>query len=131
MILRCNSKREEKVCLRFYPCKNTGENISLDYVYKQKSLTIYHSDYNQFILKYLIEIYPISDPTDKKIVTHFDECFDNWIGKSDWKKITDKIKEKMEQGEFPNHVFQFYNEFITWIENNLIWCDLIMVEGNL
>lgn len=41
MILRCNSKIDEKICLKFYPCKNKGKDITFEEWHNEKPLTIF------------------------------------------------------------------------------------------
>lgn len=110
-----------------------GADTSLDYVYKQNHLTIYWSDYQPLLLKFLKAVYPTTDPTDNETVNSFDECFMNWIGKKDWEKIIQQIKESMNDNNkrLPKNESEFYMNFIEWIETNLETNDLIVVEGNL
>lgn len=133
MVFRCYSEIEEKICLHFFPCKNIGEGTTLDYVYKHRHLTIFYDDYTKLLLKFLKEIYPTQDPTDHEIVDAFDECFMNWIGKEDWVKIVERIKEPMNRNHarLPKNELEFYANFIEWIETQLESVDLIVVEGNL
>ena len=77
MVLRYYSEPKEKICLQFFPCKNFGEDTSLDYVYNQRPLTIYHQDYHDLLLEHLKGIYPIGYPTNNKKIDSFDQCFDN------------------------------------------------------
>jgi len=133
MIFRCYSKLDEKVCLQFFPCKNIGENITWDEWHDKKPLTIFLTDYKQLLLEYIHEIYPVKNPKNGEIMNSFDECFDNWIGKDDWKKIIGKIKEKLSRNNNrPSKIEkEFYENFIEWIEKELEWADIIVVEGNL
>ena len=133
MIFRCYSKSEEKICLEFYPCKNSGENITFEEWHSKKPLTIFFSDYRALLLDCLCEIYPLKDPTNNEIVDAFDECFTNWIGKEDWKSVIEKINAKINRSNNRATKLEkeFYTNFIEWIEKELEWADLIVVEGNL
>src|SRR5215470_3492380 len=133
MVFRCYSETDEKICLKFFPCKNTGENMTWEEWHDKKPLTIYFTDYRKLLLEYISEIYPIKDITNNEIIQSFDECFDNWIGKNDWNKIIEKIKTKINENnkrilKIEN---EFYKNFIEWIENELEWADIIVAEGNL
>ncbi len=130
MIIKCYSNNKEKIFLRFYPCKNLGENISFDYVYKQSCLTVYENDYNKLLLPFLNEIFPLIDPTDNEIQQTFDVCADNWIDKSSFYKIIDKIKDKLGKLTLKNEI-EFYVKFIEWFEKKSKSFDLVMIEGNL
>ena len=83
--------------------------------------------------EYVIKIYPIRDPTDNKVVETFDPCFDNWIGKEDWNKIINGIKNKLQGNnkQPPNLEREFYNNFLEWIEKELEWADIIVIDSNL
>jgi predicted HAD superfamily phosphohydrolase len=133
MVFRCYSKYDEKICLRFFPCKNLGDDISLEELYTQIPLTVFVTDYVELLLEYITGIYPIKDITNDEIVQSFEECFDNWIGKDDWKKIIEKIKVKLNRNNNrPSKMEkEFYENFIEWIEKELDWADIIVVKGNL
>ncbi|MDR1316562.1 MAG: hypothetical protein LBK13_06780 [Spirochaetales bacterium] len=133
MIFRCYSKIDETICLEFLPCKNTGENITWEEWHGKKPLTVFFTDYRQLLLEYICGIYPIKNITNNKIIDNFDECFDNWIGKDDWKKIMEKIKLKINRtNNRPQKMEkEFYENFIEWIEKELEWADIIVVDGNL
>ena len=133
MVFRCYSKVEEKICLKFFPCKNVGENITWEKRHEKKELTIFLTDYSQLLLEYICGIYPIKDPTNNETLESFDECFDNWIGKNDWERIIEKIKTKInENNNRPEKMEkEFYENFIEWIEKELEWSDIIVVDGNL
>ena len=114
MVLLYYSEPKEKICLQFFPCKNFGEDTSLDYVYNQWSLTIDYQDYHDLLLEYLKGIYPIVDPTNNERIDSFDQCFDNWIGKGDWLKIKDEINVKIGRNKNrpPKIELEFY--WMTW-----------------
>lgn len=84
-------------------------------------------------LDYISEIYPVKDPTNNEMIDSFDECFDNWIGKSDWIKIIEIIKQRINQNNsrLSKLEKEFYENFIEWIENKIEWADIIVVDGNL
>ena len=132
MIFRCYSKTDEKVRLHFFPCKNTGENITWEEWHSKNPLTVYSTDYSELLLEYICKIYPVKDPTNNEVVEYFDVCFDNWIGKEDWKKIIAEIKVKINRNNNPPAKIEkeFYENFIEWIEKELQWADIIVVEGN-
>jgi len=131
MIFRCYSKSEEQICLQFYPCKNAGENITWEEWHSKRPLTIFATDYDK-LLEFICAIYPIKDPTNNEIAQTFDVCFGNWIGKEDWKKIIEKIKAvlKRNNNRPPKLEKEFYENFIEWVEKELEWADIIVVEGN-
>ena len=83
MVFRCYSKTDEKICLQFFPYKNTGKNIRWEEWHSKNQLTVYFTDYRQLLIEYICEIYPIKEPRNNEIIQSFDECFDNWIGKDD------------------------------------------------
>lgn len=133
MVFRCYSKTDEKICLQFFPYKNTGKNIRWEEWHSKNQLTVYFTDYRQLLIEYICEIYPIKEPRNNEIIQSFDECFDNWIGKDDWKKILERIKKKVnENNNRPSKIEkEFYENFMEWIEKELEWADIIIVEGNL
>ncbi len=119
MVLRYYSEPKEKICLQFFPCKNFGEDTSLDYVYNQRPLTIYHQDYHDLLLEHLKGIYPIGDPRNNKKIDSFDQCFDNQIGKVDWLKIKDEINFKI--GRNKNRPPKIELDFNRILLNGLKW----------
>ncbi len=129
MIIKCYSI-EEKIFLKFYPCKNLGENISFDYIYKQDCLTVYETDYNKLLLPFINEIFPLIDPTNNEMQENFDVCFDNWIDKDSFYNMIDDIKNEIKKITSKNEI-EFYIKFIEWFETKSKSFDLIMVEGNL
>ncbi len=132
MIFRCHSELNEEIRLTFYPCKNLGENMTWEECHSAKPLIIFREDYTKLLLHYLTEIHPTTDPTNNQIIQQFDECFDNWIGKNDWLKIIARINQDIQQTDnrLTKLEKEFYENMIEWLENNLEWADLIMVEGN-
>jgi hypothetical protein len=132
MTFRCYSKADERVCLEFYPCKNIGKNISWEEWHRKIPLTVYSTDYCKLLLEYICSVYPVKDPTNDEVIESFDVCFDNWIGKEDWKKIIVGIKVKINRNNNrPSKTEkEFYENFIEWIEKELEWADMIVVEGN-
>ena len=84
-------------------------------------------------MEYISEIYPIEDPTSNEVIQSFDECFTNWIGKSQWDKIIEKINSRINQNNnrLSKMEKEFYLNFMEWIEKELEWADIIVVEGNL
>ncbi len=133
MILRCYSNINDKICLEFYPCKNLGEDISWEEWHRKKPLTIFSEDYQKLLIDFLKELYPTKDPTNNEVVESFDVCFDNWIGKSDWLKIIKNITQRINKNNNrPTKLEkEFYENFIEWVEKELEWADIIVVEGNL
>ena len=133
MIFRCYSKVDEKICLKFFPCKNIGKDITWEEWHKKIPLTVFFTDYRQLLLEHICGIYPVKDQTNGEIVQSFDECFDNWLGKEDWKKIIESIKGKINRNNnrLSKIEKEFYENFIEWIEKKLEWANIIVIEGNL
>jgi hypothetical protein len=133
MVFRCYSNFEEKICLEFFPCKNTVANITWEEWHSKKSLVVFFTDYRKLLIDYICEIYPIKDITNNTTVKSFDECFDNWIEKNYWVKILEKIKIRMNanSNRLSKMEKEFYNNFVEWIEKELEWADIIVVEGNM
>lgn len=129
MILRCYSNREEKIRFDFCPCKNTGENIAWEEWHKVEPLVVYDSDWD-LLLPYFYKIFPATDPTNGEIQEKFDHCFTNWIGIEDWQEITKSIRKDISSMENKNEI-QFYNQFVNWIEAQLKWADIIVIDSNL
>ena len=129
--LRCYSGKKEKICLGFLPCKDVPADWRWeDWHSCEEELLVYATDYENLLLRYLQPIFPIADPTDGKIQERLDLCSFNFIGKDAWEVIIKNIKNDLinisncsEKG--------FYNEFVDWIETQLIWADIIVVDGNL
>ena len=122
--LRLYAPQKEKIFLDFLPLKESDEenwNPSWEewHCY-YKRLRIYQQDYN-LLLGYFKKIYPTKDA--------FDVCFDNWIGKDDWKIIIDEI-----QRDIDNHSEnekEFFLKFLEWLNEALEYTNIIVVEGNL
>jgi hypothetical protein len=97
------------------------------------SASVYFTGYRQLLIEYICEIYPIKGSTNNAMIQSFDECFDNWIGKDDWKKILEKIKMKINRSNNrPSKMEkEFHENFTEWTEKELEWTDKITVEGNL
>ena len=133
MIFRCYSDIKEKICWTFHPCKNYGENITWEQWHTKIPLRIFGTDCDKLLQEYVTGIYPLKDPTDNKIIEVFDPCFDNWIGKEDWNKIINKIKDKLQRNNNrpSKSENEFYNNFLEWIEKELEWADIIVVDSNL
>lgn len=92
MDLLCYGDPTEQICLEFYPCENTGANITWEEWHRVEPLTIFKTDYDKLIIQYLKTIYPTTDPTDNHSKQDFDVCSDNRIGKEDWMKILISLK---------------------------------------
>lgn len=129
MDLIYRGNEEEKVCLQFYPCLNYGEDITWEQWHVKDPLTIYKSDYRELLLKYLNDMFPVVDPTNGQEQEEFDVCFDNWIGKSHWINLIEQIKKDFDLSQ-STPVNDFYNQFIKWLEEQLEWAEIIMVDGN-
>ena len=129
MDLLCYSTLKEKVCLRFYPCKDVrdGKNWWDDW-HKHEPLTVYISDYEKLMLvEYFNKVYPIIDDGEEE--TAFDVCTWNWIAAEYWQKIIVFIKNDIKTVSNEQEK-QFYFSFVDWIENQLEWADTIVVDGN-
>jgi len=133
MIFRCYSDVNEKICWTLYPCVNFGENITREQWHAKTPLYIFYADYEKLLKEYVTGIYPIINPTNNTVVEAFDPCFNNWIGKDDWKKIINEIKNKLQRNNNrPSKLErEFYNNFLEWIEKELEWADIIVIDSNL
>lgn len=133
MVFRCFSDIKEKICWTLHPCTNYGEDITWEQWHTKMPLYIFQTDYEKLLLEFITEIYPIKDPANNKIIETFDPCFDNWIGKSDWNKILIEIKRKLQKNNNrPSKLEkEFYNNFIEWVEKELEWADIIVIDSNL
>jgi hypothetical protein len=89
MVFRCYSQANEKICWSFHPCKNIADYSSWKRtdLNKPPQLIVFQTDYEKLLWDYVTGIYPIADPVNNEIIQSFDPCFDNWIGKDDWRKI--------------------------------------------
>lgn len=128
MDLLWNSTPKEKIRLDFLPCKNTGKDIRWEEWHPENYLRIYLSDYNK-LLPYFNNVFPLFDPVSGEEQSSFDVCWDNWIGIDDWKVIIKLIKRDMLSIESKDELL-FFNTFVQWIENQIQWADIIVVEGN-
>jgi len=133
MVFRCYSKYDEKIRLDFFPCKNVSENWAWEEWHTEIPLTIFVTDYRQLLLEYICEVYPTNDPTNHEIEQSFDECSFNFIGKDDWIKIIERIKILLKRNNNrPSKMEkEFYENFIEWVEKELKWANIIVVDGNL
>lgn len=128
MNLYCYSSASEKICLTFYPCLNKGAGTSYDEAYSfLEPLKIYQTDYDRLIIPYLQRIFPIKDPTNQSIQDEFDYFFDNWIAKEDFFRFIALLEEREPVTPAES---QFYSIFIGWVQKELSWAEMIMVEGN-
>jgi hypothetical protein len=131
MELRCNADKKEKICLLFFPCEDKGEKITWEEWHKVEPLVVYDTDWD-LLLSHFYKVFPITDPTNAfgEIQDSFDHCFDNWIGKNDWLRIIKSIKNNLNSIEIEKEI-QFFNKFICWIEKQLDWADIIVIDSNL
>jgi len=129
MDLLCYADTSEKICLCFFPCMNIGENITWEEWHTTEPLIVYATDY-AMLIPYFNKAFPIADPINGKTQDSLDLCFDNWIGKSDWRDIVRYISNEIPVIENEKEA-QFFKRFIDWIETRLSWADIIIVEGNL
>ena len=130
MNLLCYGKPQEKICLHFFPCKNSGENITWEEWHIAEPLVVYISDYRPLLLPYFNKVFPLIDPANGKMQESFDECWDNWIGFNDWNRITDLIKKDIPFMQNEQEI-TFFHVFLTWIEKQWERFDIIVVDGNL
>ena len=129
MELRCYADKTEKILLRFWPCINEGENMEWEKWHMAEPLVVYATDYCMLLL-YLRNIFPAIDPTNGKKQDAFDLCFHNFIGIEDWERVVRHIKNDAPSNESEKEK-QFFSQFVGWIESQLFWADMIVVEGNL
>lgn len=118
MVLRCFSKPDELVWLRFYP--SAADACPGDYYDTcANPLTVYQTDYAKLLLPYLKGVQP-----------DFDVCWDNWISREQWDEVVRRIEGDMGNIQFDDTVFDFYTGFVAWITEALKLEDVIVVEGN-
>lgn len=129
MNLLCYGDSKEKICLEFYPCKNKGEDMKWEDWHKSEPLTVFKSDYQQLLIDYFTDLFPVVDPTTGENQEYFDVCFDHWIGKNDWIRLIEKMKKGIDSLEGKAEI-DFYIQFIKWIEKRLEWAEIIVVDGN-
>ena len=127
MELRCYADKREKICLEFHPCVNTGENITWEEWHTSDVLFVLATDYDM-LLPYFKSAFPLSDPTNGEKQEFFDLCSQNWIGRKDWQNIIENIKNHISSKEDEK---VFFEQFIKWIETQLLWANIIVVDGNL
>lgn len=130
MELLCYGSPKEKVCLRFYPCKNVrdGKNWWDDW-HKHEPLTVYVSDYIKLLLgKYLTIRNPLNQ--NEQPEDSVDVCSWNWIITKNRHKIITPIKNDIYFNINNEQEKQFYIMFVEWIEHQLEWADTIVVDGN-
>ena len=133
MTFRCYSDIKEKICWTLHPCKNVGKNITWEQWHVKIPLYIFVSDYEKLLWEHVTKIYPLKEPINGEIIEAFDPCFDNWIGKDDWNKIIKVIKDKLIKvnNHLPRLEKEFYKNFLEWIERELEWADIIVIDSNL
>ena len=133
MVFRCYSEAKEGICWTFHPFKSPVENYIRTDLNKTPMLIVFRTDYEKLLWDYVTGIYPITDPRTNEIEQSFDPCFDNWIGKEDWNKIIEKIKALLNRNHNrpPRLEKEFYYNFIEWIERELQWADIIVIDSNL
>jgi hypothetical protein len=129
MTLRCNSNKKEKIRLSFYPCKNIGENKIWKELCKVEPLVVYETDW-VLLLSYFYKVFPAINPQNGEIQESFDHCRDdNWIGKNDWQNIIMDMKKHIPSMKSDDEIIFVYR-FIKWIEKQLDWADIIVVDSN-
>jgi len=137
MIFRCYSdyKLKEKICWTFYPIKKEDVDNWVDVVYGDYSrrMLVFKTDYERLLQEYVTTIYPITDPYDGTIETGFDFTSYNFIAKSDWLRIINKIEEVLQRSSQrpPWCEKEFYFNFLAWITRELEWADYIIIDCNL
>ncbi len=128
---QCYTPRGEKVHLAFLPlrpdCGNTPQWE--DWNCYRSILTIGWSDCQRLIFPTLEQVFPVTDPTNGEVQEAFDPCFDNWIGKEDWKRWMELVQKNL-----PDRTAEesdFLRSVLGWIETALTYTDVMVVEGNL
>jgi len=129
MDLRCYAGKKEKIRLYFHPCINTGKNITWEEWHKVEPLVIYETDW-VLLLPYFYKVFPAVNPANGEIQESFDHCWDNWIKKDDWQNIIKDIKKDIPSMKSDNEIIFIY-QFIKWIEKQLNWADIIIVDSSL
>ena len=129
--LRCYSGLKEKICLYFLPCKDVPRDWKWeDWHSCEESLMVFATDYENLLLRYLKPVFPVIGPTSGEIQESIDLCSFNFIGKDVWENIIKNIKSDLASVS-NNNEKNFYEEFVNWIEEQLAWADIIVVDGNL
>ena len=129
--LRCYSGMKEKIRLDFLPCKDVPADWKWEHWHScEESLMVYATDYENLLLRYLKAVFPVIDPTSGEIQESIDLCSYNFIGKDVWETIIENIKNDLRTILDCNEE-NFYKEFTDWVEQQLTWADIIVVDGNL
>lgn len=130
--LRLYAPADEKILLDFNPLKESEEPdwnpMPEEWSCYRTPLRIYKQDY-ELLLKYINKIYPTKDAFDGTVETAFDLCFDNWIGKEDWKIIINEIKQDTDNHS--DNEKKILSDFIEWLNEALKHTNIIVVSGNL
>jgi len=127
MELLCYANKNEKIHLSFHPCVNTGRNIAWEEWHAAEPLLIYATDY-AMLLPCFMRVFPLINPANGEVQDAFDLCISNWIGREDWHRIIECMKSNVPSQE--NEVI-FFNQLLNWLEAQLSWADMIVVDGNL
>lgn len=129
VILRLYSKANERIRLMFCPLKMMDRDPEWeDWNSYKFPLEIYITDYDKLLIPYFNRLFPVSDPISAENQEYFDVCFDNWIGRSDWIRFMDMIKNDLEQKSEDEKTF--YMKLSDWIDTALEETDVIVVVGN-
>ncbi len=130
--LRLYAPQRERIFLDFLPLKECDEENWNpkweEWHCYYKRLRTYQQDYN-LLLGYFEKIYPTKDAFNGTPELAFDVCFDNWIGKSDWKIIIDEINKDIDNHS--ENEKEFFLKFLEWLDEALTYTNIIVVEGNL
>lgn len=133
MHLRLYAKPSEVICLTFQPLKMEGipdwNPQWEEWHCYPAPLVVYLSDYETLLKKYFDKMYPTKDAFDGTAQTHFDLCFDNWLGTNDWNLVILAIENDLAQYESDEK--HFYQSFLHWLKEALQHTKIIVVEGNL
>ena len=131
-VLRLYAPKKERILLDFNPLKMSEEH-EFDPMYEEwhcykNPLRIYSQDY-EMLVGYFSAIYPTKDALNGTPEYAFDFCFDNWIGRENWKIIINEIEKDLDNHSEDEK--NFLLSFLKWLKEALKYTDIIVVEGNL
>lgn len=129
--IECYSVGKEVVFLDFMPCKREDFNFIYDFyeVTNAEFLRIFQTDYTKLLIPHLNKLFPLTDPITLESQLYLDVCFDNIFGKKEWQKFLDILKDAADS-TYIEQEKAFYDAFLLWHNKQLLWADILMVEGN-
>ena len=133
--LRCEGLAVEPTRMDFFPCRNTGPDLSWEQWHSAPEyLSVPFSDATRLLTPCLATAFPLPDPTNNNIQETFDLTGTNWIGKDAWRQILKSLNyddAPADSTSRRSHPQAFLKTFSDWITEQLSWADTIEVETNL